>query len=453
MGILIGLVSIVIGAILTTLVLWLRSHTLAARAEHAERDLAAANEQIKSERDTSAILRQEQAALKATLEAERKATAEKLFLVEQTEAKLREAFAALSADALKGNNQSFLELARATLEKYQEKASGDLEQRKQAVEGLVEPIRKSLADVNQQIREIEKERGEAYGSLRTQVASLIATQERLQAETGNLVKALRAPQVRGRWGEIQLRRVVELAGMLPYCDFVEQSSITTDGGKLRPDLIIRLPGAKTIVVDSKAPLQAYLDALEATDEDARLVQLESHARQIRQHMASLGSKAYWDQLSSTPDFVVMFLPGETFFSVALQQDPGLIEYGVNQKVIPASPTTLIALLQAVAYGWRQERITESAQEISERGKELYDRLCTMAAYIRDLGSNLGKAVDQYNKAVASLEGRVLVTARKFPELGISAKEEIPEIAPVEKRPRELQAPELLEGTAIVLPEE
>ncbi len=453
MGILIGLVAVVIGAIITALVLRARSLTLAARAEHAERDLAAANEQIKTERTANASLREEQAGLRATLEAERKATAEKLALVEQTEAKLREAFAALSADALKGNSQSFLELAQATLGKYQEKATGDLEQRKQAVEGLVEPIRKSLADVNQQIREIEKERGEAYGSLRTQVASLISTQERLQAETGNLVKALRAPQVRGRWGEIQLRRVVELAGMLPYCDFVEQASINTENGKLRPDLIIRLPGAKTIVVDSKAPLQAYLDALEATDEDARLIQLESHARQIRTHMANLGSKAYWDELSSTPDFVVMFLPGETFFSVALQQDPGLIEYGVSQKVIPASPTTLIALLQAVAYGWRQERITESAQEISERGKELYDRLCTMATYIRDLGGNLGKAVDQYNKAVASLEGRVLVTARKFPELGISAKDEIPELAPIEKRPREMQAPELVERIALVLPEE
>jgi DNA recombination protein RmuC len=453
MGILIGLSSVVIGAILTALVLRSRALVVAARAGLAERELAAANEQLKSEREINASLREEQAALKATLEAERKATAEKLVLVEQTEAKLREAFTALSADALKGNNQSFLELARATLEKYQEKASGDLEQRKQAVEGLVEPIRKSLADVNQQIREIEKERGEAYGGLRTQVASLIATQERLQAETGNLVKALRAPQVRGRWGEIQLRRVVELAGMLPYCDFLEQLSLNTDGGKLRPDLIVRLPGAKTIVVDAKAPLQAYLDALEATDEDARRIQLESHARQIRNHMTGLGSKAYWDQLSSTPDFVVMFLPGETFFSVALQQDAGLIEYGVSQKVIPASPTTLIALLQAVAYGWRQERITESAQEISERGKELYDRLCTMAGYIRDLGGSLGKAVDLYNRSVASLEGRVLVTARKFPELGISAREEIPELAPVEKRPRELQAPEMAEGIAIALPEE
>ena len=294
---------------------------------------------------------------------------------------------------------------------------------------------------------MEKERGEAYGGLRSQVASLIATQEKLQSETGNLVKALRAPQVRGRWGEIQLRRVVEIAGMLPYCDFTEQASIATEDGKVRPDLIVHLPGAKTVVVDAKAPLQAYLDALEAGDEDARRVLLGDHARQIRTHMVQLGSKVYWDQLPSTPDFVVMFLPGETFFSAALEQDAGLIEYGVSQKVIPASPTTLIALLQAVAYGWRQEKIAESAQEISERGKELYDRLCTLAGYVRDLGTNLGRAVEQYNKAIGSLEGRVLVTARKFQELGVTTKEEIPELAPVEKSVRELQAPEMAECAA------
>jgi DNA recombination protein RmuC len=247
-----------------------------------------------------------------------------------------------------------------------------------------------------------------------------------------------------------LHRVVELAGMLPYCDFVEQASLATETGKLRPDLIVRLPGGKTVVVDSKAPLQAYLDALEAGDDDARRAMLDQHARQIRTHISSLGSKAYWDQLPSAPDFVVMFLPGETFFSVALQQDPELIEYGVSQKVIPASPTTLIALLQAVAYGWRQEKIAESAQEVSARGKELYDRLCTLAGHVRDLGSSLSKSVDQYNRAIGTLEGRVLVTARKFPELGISAKEELPELSPVEKSVRGLQAAELVERVSVVL---
>jgi len=419
---------------------------VAARLTRAEQDLAAAQRELKAEHEANILLRTERAALETTVELERKAAAEKLAAVEQAETKLREAFAALSAEALKHNSESFLELARVALTKYQSEANGELEQRKQAVEALVAPIRQSLEGVAQQIRAIEKERGEAYGSLKSQVASLIATQEKLQSETGNLVKALRAPQVRGRWGEIQLRRVVEIAGMLPYCDFTEQASITSEDGRQRPDLIVHLPGAKTVVVDAKAPLQAYLDAVEANDERRRAL-LGDHARQIRTHMAQLGSKAYWDQLPSAPDFVVMFLPGETFFSAALEQDPGLIEYGVSQKVIPASPTTLIAVLQAVAYGWRQEKIAESAQEISERGKELYDRLCTLAGYVRDLGTNLSRAVEQYNKAIRSLEGRVLVTARKFPELGVSVKEEIPELAPVEKSVGELQSPEMAECAA------
>ena len=447
MEIVTALIGAVIGGVLASLALQARLTAIATRLARAEQDLAAAQQEIEKAREANIVLRTQQAALEKTLEFEQKTAAEKLAAVQQAEAKLREAFAALSAEALSHNNQSFLELAHATLEKYQIQARGELDQRKQAVEILVEPIRQSLESVNQQIRAMEKERGEAYGGLRSQVASLIATQEKLQSETGNLVKALRAPQVRGRWGEIQLRRVVEIAGMLPYCDFTEQASIATEDGKVRPDLIVHLPGAKTVVVDAKAPLQAYLDALEAGDEDARRVLLGDHARQIRTHMVQLGSKVYWDQLPSTPDFVVMFLPGETFFSAALEQDAGLIEYGVSQKVIPASPTTLIALLQAVAYGWRQEKIAESAQEISERGKELYDRLCTLAGYVRDLGTNLGRAVEQYNKAIGSLEGRVLVTARKFQELGVTTKEEIPELAPVEKSVRELQAPEMAECAA------
>lgn len=429
--------------VLTWFVARSQSIALKDRLARAEQELALAQTQLQSERSTNVTLNSEKASLQAELRLEKKNADEKIVLLQQSELRLREAFQALSAEALKSNNQSFLELAKATLDSYQSSARGELEQRKQAVQSMVEPIRKSLESVDTQIRELEKSRSEAYGGLKSQVASLIATQEKLQSETGNLVKALRAPQVRGRWGEIQLRRVVELAGMLPYCDFTEQTSLNTENGKLRPDLIVRLPGGKTVVVDSKAPLQAYLDALESSDEDQRRSLLGDHARQIRSHMMGLGSKAYWDQLASTPDFVVMFLPGETFFSAALQQDPGLIEYGVSQRVIPASPTTLIALLQAVSYGWRQEKIAESAQEISERGKELYERLCKFSGYVRDLGTNLGRSVEQYNKAIASLEGRVLVTARKFPELGVSAKEELPELAPIEKSIRELQAPEMV----------
>lgn len=438
----IAMIGAAAAAVITWLALRSRTAALQERLARAEQDLSASQAALSAEREANISLREEHASLKKQLELQANAAAEKLALLEQAETKLREAFQALSAQALQSNNQSFLELARATLERYQSDAKGELEQRKQAVASLVEPIRKSLESVDAQVRELEKARSQAYGSLSAQVASLITTQEKLQSETGNLVKALRAPQVRGRWGEIQLRRVVELAGMLPYCDFSEQPSLSTDGGKLRPDVIVKLPSSKTVVVDAKAPLQAYLDALESPDEDARRTLLLQHAQQIRAHMSSLGSKAYWDQLPSTPDFVVMFLPGETFFSAALQQDPGLIEYGVNQRVIPSSPTTLIALLQAVAYGWRQETIAESAQEISARGKELYERLCTVADYLRDLGASLTKSVDHYNKAIASLESRVLVTARKFPELGVSIKAEIPELVPVEKTPRELQAAEM-----------
>ncbi|MFB3917298.1 MAG: DNA recombination protein RmuC [Terriglobales bacterium] len=439
----IAILCVVAAAVITWLVLRSQAAALRERLARAEQELAAVQAALGSERDSNIKLREQQASLRKELELQANAAAEKLALLEQAETKLREAFQALSAQALQSNNQSFLELARTTLERYQSDAKNELEQRKQAVAALVDPIRKSLESVDAQVRELEKARSQAYGSLSAQVASLITTQEKLQSETGNLVKALRAPQVRGRWGEIQLRRVVELAGMLPYCDFSEQPSLSTDGGKLRPDVIVKLPGGKTVVVDAKAPLQAYLDALECSDEDARRTSLLQHAQQIRAHMTSLGSKAYWDQLGSTPDFVVMFLPGETFFSAALQHDPGLIEYGVSQRVIPSSPTTLIALLQAVAYGWRQETIAKSAQEISARGKELYERLCIVADYIRDLGASLTKSVDHYNKAIASLESRVLVTARKFPELGISTKDEIPELVPVEKTPRALQAPEMV----------
>jgi DNA recombination protein RmuC len=359
------------------------------------------------------------AEIATTLEMERKSGQEKLQALEQARAQLGDTFAALSSEALKNNNAEFLRLAQEKLKQFHIQAEGELTKKEQAIAHLVAPIKELLEKTRSQIREIEHERKEAYGSISKHLESLTQTQQLLHGETRNLVQALRRPEVRGQWGELTLRRLVELAGMVQYCDFYEQEHTGTAEGAIRPDMIVRMPGGREIVVDVKTPLDAYISAVEAPDDAARRQHLERHSRKVREHVQELAGKAYWSQFKRSPDFVVLFIPGEHFLSAALDHDPGLLEEALSRKVILATPTSLVALLRAIAFGWNQQAITENAERIRDLGEDLYKRLTTFGEHLAKVGRQLGGSLEAYNRAVGSYERQVLSGARKFTELGIS----------------------------------
>ena len=421
-----------------------RGATFEERAKHVEELRGVIREREKAIallQGEASHLRERGAELQTRLEEERQQSEEKVKLITEAQRALENSFKSLSADALKSNNQSFLDLARASLAEFQQGAKGDLEKRQIAIDALVAPVKASLDKVDEKIGALEKARELAYGEIRQQFTQMAEVQTQLRDETTNLVKALRQPHVRGRWGEIQLRRVVEMAGMMKHCDFVEQESAGDDEGRVfRPDLIVKLPGGRQIVVDSKAPISAYMDAHEATNDELRKAKILLHSQLMRRHLEALAKKTYWDQFQPTPEVVVMFIPGEAFFSAALEADPELLDSGFGQNVIIASPASLMALLKAASYGWRQESIAENAREISQLGQELHARLGVMTNHIFRLGKSLGSATDDYNAAIASFESRVLVSARKFKELGATSQDaEIIELRPVEGGLRRLQS--------------
>lgn len=433
------ILGLVVGACLGGLIGWLLARNsgagAVARAGMAEQQLASAQAELSSKSSLLTQMQTELAATAARAEQQQAGTEEQQRLIAEAQERFREAFEALASEALRKSNESFLTLAGEHFKGFQTTASAELEKRHKAIESVVTPMRETLDKVENQIRATEQQRAEAQGALNKELGQLAKTHEKLETETRNLVTALRSPTVRGRWGEIQLRKVVEMAGMLEYCDFETQKTTHSEEGTQRPDLIVNLPGGKTVVVDAKTPLDAYLRAAEAQEDVQRQVDLQGHARQVSDHIKKLSAKSYWSQFDATPEFVVMFLPGEAFFSAALEQNPSLIQDGVESNVILATPTTLIALLRAISYGWQQERLARDAQQIANLGRELSERINVFVKNVAGIGKSLDGAVKSYNKAVGSMESRVLISARRFTET-LGSGQEIQELQPVESDIRE-----------------
>jgi DNA recombination protein RmuC len=412
------------------------AHEMQRQLAHTQRELADRSEQLALAKAESATLRNDNKWLGEEIEREKKSLATTQQLLEKARQDLRDAMKAAAAEALSANNAAFLELARTSFEGLQKEAALDMESRQKAIDGIVRPVLATLQHVDLKVEAAERERVAAYARLSEQVAML-------GSATGSLSRALRTPAVRGRWGEMQLRRVVEIAGMLQRCDFDQQSGFQSENGRLRPDLIVHLPAGRKIVVDAKAPLEAFLDAQEAPDEEARALKLQGHARQVREHMDRLGSKSYWEPLGDSPEMVVMFLPGETLFSAALQADLNLIEHGLEQRVLLASPITLIALLTTIAHTWRQEALAENYREVASLGREFYERLAKFSDYFDDVRKKLDGAVQAYNAAAGSFEARVLVSARRLRDLEVTTAEEIAPVESIDTVPRVLRQANLL----------
>ena len=433
-------VFILLAAAAAAAIAWAAASDRRAReAKRAHDDTAV---QLSTARETLAKAQQAEAALTARLDAERRNSAEKLALLEQARDSLKDAFAAVSSDLLAQNNARFLDLAKEKFGELQTIAVTDLAGRQNAIDELVKPLRESLTRVDATLHEVDRERASSHAALAEQIKSLALAQYALQSETGRLARALRSPNIRGQWGELQLRRVLEAAGMLEGHHFDIKESVHGDEGRLTPDVVIKLPGGKNVVVDAKVALTAFLDALECDDEAAHAAKLRDHARQVKDHIVRLGNKAYWAHFQPAPDIVVMFVPGEALLSAALQADGGLLEFSMAKGVMLASPLTLIALLRAIAYGWQQEKIARNALEISDLGRQLYDRIAKLAEHWEGVGKSLGKAVAAYNGAVGTLESRVLVTARRLKDKGVAAGEELPDIEAIDETPRALGAPAL-----------